>query len=54
MFRERGKEGGREGEKHQSVASRRPPTGDPPETQACALTGNRNSNLSVHRPVLNP
>ena len=25
-----------------------------PATQACALTGNQTSNLSVHRPMLNP
>ena len=37
MLRERGREGGCEGEKHQCVvASHVPPTG----TQACALTEN--------------
>ena len=55
IFRERGKEGEKEGEKHQSVvASHVPPTGDLAATQACALTGNRTSNTLVHRPVFNP
>ena len=31
-----------------------PQLGTPPATQACSLTGNRTSNLLVHRPVLNP
>ena len=34
--------------------SRVPPTDTWPATQACALTGNRTSNLSVCRPALNP
>ena len=35
MFRQRGREGEREGEKHQCVvASPIPPTGDPPAAQA--------------------
>ena len=36
------------------VASRRPQTGTRPATQACALTGNRTSSLSVHRLALSP
>ena len=36
-----------------SVASRTPPTGDQPATQACAPTGNQTSDLSVCRSVLN-
>ena len=50
-----GRKGEREGEKHQCViASHSPPTGDLPETQACALTGNPTSNPLVRRPALNP
>ena len=41
LFSERGREGEREGEKHQSVASCTPPTGDLVATQACALARNR-------------
>ena len=51
IFRESGRKGERDGEKHQSVASHMPPAGD---TQACALTGSRTSNRSVQRPVFNP
>ena len=41
IFRERGREEEREGEKHQCVvASQAPPTGDLATTQACALTRN--------------
>ena len=41
IFRERGREGEREGEKHQCVvASHMPPLGTWPTTQPCALTGN--------------
>ena len=41
-------------EKHQLLASRTPPL-PPPPTQACALPGNRTSDLSARRPaVLNP
>ena len=56
IFRERGREGEREGEKHQCVvASCTPPNQGPgPRTQACALTGNQTNNLSVCRLVLNP
>ena len=32
----------------------RPLLGTWPATQACAMTGNRTGNLSVHRPALNP
>ena len=45
IFRQRGTEGEREGEKHQGmVASHQPPTGDLTATQACDLTGNQTSN----------
>ena len=57
IFRERGSEGERKGEKHQCVvAFHAPPTGGPtsPTTQTCALTWNRTSGPLVHRPVLNP
>ena len=48
FFRERGREGEREGEKHQCVvASHAPPTGDLARTQACALTGNRTGGLQA-------
>ena len=41
IFRQRGREGEREGEKHQGVvATHMPPAGDLAATQACALTGN--------------
>ena len=41
FFRERGREGEREGEKHQCVvASHVAPLGTWPATQACVLTGN--------------
>ena len=49
FFRERGREGEREGEKHQCmVASRVTPTGGLAQTQACALTGNRIGDALVH------
>ena len=62
IFKERGRERGRKGEKHPYVvASRTPPTGDLacnpgiwPATQACGLTGNLTSDPLVYRPVLNP
>ena len=55
IFRERGREGGREREKHQCVvASHHPQLRTWPATQACALTGNRTSNSLVHKPALNP
>ena len=52
---ERGREGEREGEKHQSaVASHVPLLGTWPATQACALTGNGTGVPLVCRPALNP
>ena len=55
LFLERGREGEREGEIYQCVvASHTPLLGAWPATQACALTGNQTSDLSVHRPALNP
>ena len=70
FFREKGREGDRQGEKQscvRSVASHRPPTGhlapnwapgpQPgtwPSTQARALTGNGTSNILVPRLVLSP
>ena len=59
IFRERGKEGEREGEKHRCgritcLPLACPQLGTWPVTQACALAGNRTSNHSVHRPALNP
>ena len=55
IFRERGREGERDGEKHQCVvASHTAPTGDLDHTtQACTLTGNWTGNPLVHRPALN-
>ena len=44
FFRERGREGKREGEKHQLVASLMCPN-QGPTTQACALTRNQISDL---------
>ena len=55
ICRERGKEGQREGEKHQSVgAFHTLLLGTSPATQACTLTGNRTGNPLVRRLVLNP
>ena len=55
-FRERGRRGEREGEKHRCERETSivcllyvPQTGPELTTQACALTGNRNSDLSVCR-----
>ena len=51
IFRHTGREGEREGEKHQCVvASHTPPTA----TQSCPLAGNRTRSLLVYRQVLNP
>ena len=50
IFRERRREGDTEGEKHQYVVA----SHIWPETQACALTGNRTGDPLVHRPALNP
>ena len=47
IFRERGKEGEREGEKHRSVASWVCPSWGPAETQVCALPENRTCHLSL-------
>ena len=55
IFSERGREGEREGEKHQCVvASHTPPTGDLATTQACALPGNQTCHPLVLRLALNP
>ena len=56
IFRERRREGEREGEKHQCVVASlvRPLLGTWPETQACALTRNWTHDPLVHRSVLNP
>ena len=55
IYRERGRKGEREGEKHQCVvSSHTPPTGDWAATQARALTGNQIGDPLVHRPALNP
>ena len=56
IFRQRLREGEREGEKHQCmVACHAPPTGGIwPTTHACALTRNWTSDPVVRRPALNP
>ena len=55
IFRERGRKGEREGEKHQCVVvSQVPPTGDLACNPGMCLTGNRTSNYLVHRLALNP
>ena len=55
IFRQRGREGERDGEKHQCVvASCTSLLGIWSATQACALTGNRTGNPLVCRPALNP
>ena len=62
LFLERGKEGDREGEMERKINVQEicwlplahPPLGTWPATQACALTGNRTSDLSVCRLALNP
>ena len=56
IYRERGREGEREGEKHQYVwlPLMHPPLGTWSVTQACALTGNRTRDPLVHRLALNP
>ena len=55
IFSKGGREGECEREKHQCVvASTHPQPGTWRTTQACALTGNRTSNLLVLRPTLNP
>ena len=53
IFRERGKEGEREGEKQQCVvASCAPPTGDLARNRGMCPTGSQTSYL--HKPALNP
>ena len=54
IFRERGKEGEREGNITVWLPLTWPPLGTWPATQACALIGNRTSYPLVHRPTLNP
>ena len=55
IFRERGREGEREGEKHQCVvASQESPTGDPPRNPGMCPDRESTSNPLVHRPTLNP
>ena len=56
IFRQKGREGEIEGEKHQCVVvfHTPPPPGTWPTTQACAPTGNRTSDPLVCRPALNP
>ena len=54
FFREKGREGEREGKKHLLFASRMPQLGTWPATQACAVTGNQTGNLLVCRLMLNP
>ena len=56
MFRERGREGEREEEKHwyDCLPLTCPQLVTWPKTQACALTGNQTSDLLVCRSVLNP
>ena len=57
LFLERERKGEREGEKHPCTRDNidqlpltRPQLGSWPASQACALTGDRTSNLLVHRP----
>ena len=55
IFRERGKEGEREGANiNVWLPLMCRPLGTQPATQACAPTGNRTSDLLVCRPALNP
>ena len=56
IFRERGMEGEREGEKHQCVVASCvcPQLGTWPATQACTLTGNKTRDPLVPRLALNP
>ena len=55
IFRERGWEGEKEGDKHQCVvASHCPQLGTQPTSQASALIGNGTSNPLVCRPALSP
>ena len=55
IFRDRVRQGEREGEKHQCVfASHAPPTEDQAATQACTLTENPTGGLLIYRLALNP
>ena len=54
LERREGKEKERERNINVWLPLMRPQLGTWPTTQACALTGNRTSNPSVHRPTLNP
>ena len=61
IFRERGREGGREGKKQQCARntligclSYTPNWGTWPTTLGCAVTGNQTCSLSVCRPALSP
>ena len=55
IFREWGREGEREGEKHHVwLPLEQPLLGTRPTTQACALTANQTGNPLVCRPALNP
>ena len=54
IFRERGREEERGGEKHHWLPLASSQMGTWPKTQACALTENQTSDLSVRRPALNP
>ena len=54
IFRERGKERERGGEKHQLVASRTPATRDLAHNPGMCPDQNQTSDLSVHGPALHP
>ena len=54
LFLERGEEREKEEEKHQCVVASHMPLLTWPETQACALTGNRTSEPLVSRLALSP
>ena len=61
LLLERGEGREKEGKKHQCVREtpigcllHTPQLGIWPTTQACTLIGNQTSDLSVHRPALNP
>ena len=55
IFRDGGREGERDGEKHHCVvASHAQPIGGLAATQACALTWSGTSDPLVHRPAPNP
>ena len=54
IFREKGREGEREGNSSVWLPLALPWQGTRPTTQACALTGNRTVNPLIRRPLLNP